>query len=203
LLVDERSKPMLRQALIAARARLEHADRSRRSEEIARRVASLDAFARARTIALYAAVGAEVDTAAVARAAAALGKRLAWPRLVPGERALAFSACGAADLVPGGLRTLEPPADAPTVPLADVDLVLVPGVAFDASGRRLGRGRGHYDATLAALPAAASRVGLAFEVQIVPEVPSEPHDALVDAVVTEERVLFRLPAGDVVGMTSR
>jgi 5-formyltetrahydrofolate cyclo-ligase len=72
--------------------------------------------------------------------------------------------------------------------------VLVPGVAFDARGRRLGRGRGHYDATLAGLPASARRVGLAFELQIVSAVPQEPHDALLDTIVTEARVLVPLPA---------
>jgi len=73
-----------------------------------------------------------------------------------------------------------------------VDLLCVPGLAFDTALRRLGRGGGHYDATL---PAAwrARKVGLAFEDQIVDAVPAEPHDAPVDLVVTEARVLR--PAG--------
>ena len=76
------------------------------------------------------------------------------------------------------------------MPATEIDLVVVPGVAFDAAGRRLGRGRGHYDATLAGLPAGAARIGLAFELQLVPEIPEEPHDVRLDAVVTEARVLF-------------
>jgi 5-formyltetrahydrofolate cyclo-ligase len=83
----------------------------------------------------------------------------------------------------------EPPPDLPAVPLSEIELVLVPGVAFDGSGRRLGRGRGHYDATLAALSPAAVRIGLAFELQIVAAVPCEPHDMPLDAIVTERRVL--------------
>ncbi len=77
------------------------------------------------------------------------------------------------------------------MPLPSIDLIAVPGVAFDASGRRLGRGGGYYDATLAQLPAGAVRVGLAFEVQIVPSVPDEQHDATLDTVVTERMIYGR------------
>jgi 5-formyltetrahydrofolate cyclo-ligase len=71
----------------------------------------------------------------------------------------------------------------------DLDLVVVPGVAFDEGGRRLGRGRGFYDATLAALRPTTATVGLAFDAQVVPSVPSGPHDARLHAVVTERRWL--------------
>jgi 5-formyltetrahydrofolate cyclo-ligase len=99
-----------------------------------------------------------------------------------------FAACAPGDLVAGALGGREPPPSAPAVPPAEIDLVLVPGVGFDPSGRRIGRGRGHYDATLAALPRATA-VGLAFEAQVVPEVPAEAHDARLAAVVTERRTL--------------
>jgi len=65
----------------------------------------------------------------------------------------------------------------------------VPGVAFDASCRRLGRGRGHYDATLARLRHGTARVGLAFDEQVVDRVPAEPHDVPLDMVVTGSRLL--------------
>jgi 5-formyltetrahydrofolate cyclo-ligase len=74
------------------------------------------------------------------------------------------------------------------VPPSEIDCVVVPGVAFSPEGWRLGRGGGYYDATLAALPRAL-RVGVAFEVQLVPTVPREPHDVALDAVVTESRLL--------------
>ena len=192
--MDGHSKQALRDAMIAARLRLSLADRAALSHAVAERVLALDTFARAQTVGLYAPMGAEVDTAEIAQTAAARGKRLAYPRLVEGGRALSFSACHADALLPGALRTREPPLDAQAVPLGELDLVLVPGVAFDARGRRLGRGRGHYDATLAGLPPSARRVGLAFELQIVPVIPQERHDALLDVIVTETRVLVRLPA---------
>jgi 5-formyltetrahydrofolate cyclo-ligase len=190
-IVDE--KRLLREQVITARARLSPADREEASRRIAARIAELDAFAAARTVALYAPIGAEVDTGEVARRAAAAGKILVWPRLLAGRLALEFATCDPAALVAGPQRTREPPPGAPAVPADAIDLMLVPGVAFDAAGGRLGRGRGHYDATLAAMPRRTARVGVCFEVQLVPGLPSEPHDAPLDLVVTEARVLVPSP----------
>jgi 5-formyltetrahydrofolate cyclo-ligase len=183
-------KRRLRERLLGERARLPAAERAAASAAVSERLEGLPAWPAARTVALYAPTGAEVDTAGIARRAAAAGKRVAWPRLVPAALALEFAACAPEELVAGPLSTREPPAAACVVPPGEIDLVVVPGVAFDAGGRRLGRGRGHYDATLAALPRRAARVGLAFELQVVPSVPAAPHDATVDAVVTERRVLL-------------
>ncbi len=189
------AKRELRRRIIAARAALSPAEREERSRDAALRIVGLEAFRSARTVALYAPLGAEVATAEIARRAEADGKRVAWPRLAGAALAMEFAACPAAALVPGPLGALEPPASAPAVRLEETDLVVVPGVAFDARGRRLGRGRGFYDATLAALPRGTARVGLAFEMQLVPEVPAEAHDAPLDAVVTERRVLAASVAG--------
>ncbi len=184
-------KQALRAAVLAARAALPDVVRRRRSDAIAVRVLALEAFGASRVVALYAAMGAEVATDTIAAAAAANGKRLLYPRVDESSRPLAFAGCSPDALVPGPHRTRQPPPAAPPGELEAVDLVLVPGVAFDERCRRLGRGRGHYDATLAGLPARALRVGLAFEVQLVPEVPQEPHDEPLDLVVTEDRVLRR------------
>ncbi len=184
-------KPALRAQMTAARLRLSSEDRAALSQAIARRVLALDLFERARTLGLYAPMGAEVDTAEIARVALACGKRVAYPRLVEGVRALGFAACAQEDLRPGALRTREPPPHASAVPLRELDAVIVPGLAFDAGARRLGRGGGHYDATLAALPESTVKIGLAFELQIVPAVPCEEHDVALDVVVTEVAVRFR------------
>jgi 5-formyltetrahydrofolate cyclo-ligase len=105
-----------------------------------------------------------------------------------GQRQLAFAICAPAELVRGPLGAAEPPASAPSLDPRELGCVVLPGVAFSEDGLRLGRGGGYYDATLRELPGAA-RVGLAFDVQIVPTLPREAHDAPMDAVVTETRVL--------------
>jgi len=186
--VTSAAKSSLRRAVLARRTALDPAERARLSGLIAARVVALPAFASARTIALYAPLGAEVDTGPIARAAVACGKLLAWPRIEEGRWALGFAACAPEALVQGPRATLQPPPSAPATPPGEIDLACVPGVAFDLGLRRLGRGGGHFDATLALL-SRALRVGLAYECQLVDSVPAEAHDAAVDCVVTELRVL--------------
>ena len=190
---DSAAKDTLRERMRAARSGLAPAAREAASRAIASRLAALPAWAAARTVALYPSTGSEVDTWELARLALAAGKRVAWPRISTSGRALEFACCAPAELVPGPARVLEAPPSAPGLPIDVLDLVVVPGLAFDPTGRRLGRGRGHYDATLVLLRPGAARVGLAFEAQLVDRVPTEPHDVPLDAVVTETRVLA--PAG--------
>ena len=183
-------KRALRERLLAVRAAIPPAEREAASRSIASHLASLPAWQRARTVALHAALGAEVDTGELARLALAAGKRVAWPRVSPAGPVMEFAPCAASELVSGPARALEPPRSAPPIPLESIDLVVVPGVAFDARGGRLGRGRGHYDATLSLLRPDAARVGIAFDEQVVDRVPTEPHDAPLDVVVTSSRLLF-------------
>jgi 5-formyltetrahydrofolate cyclo-ligase len=188
-------KQQLREQILSARLRLDGAVRAERSRAACERLVALDPFRSASTLALYPAIGAEADPGAAARAAAAAGKRLAWPRLDPASRRLSFAACAPEDLVAGGRGTRQPPPDAPPVALDELDCIVVPGVAFDATGHRLGRGGGYYDATLAALPARTHRVALAFELQVVDAIPGEPHDVPVHVVVTEARVVWAATPG--------
>ncbi len=120
-------------------------------------------------------------------AAAAAGKRILWPRVnAAGE--LEVAPCEAPEgLVRGRLGVLEPSPEVERAELAEGDLLIVPGVAFTHAGERLGRGGGHYDRLLAEARAAAS-IGVAFDIQIVREVPMEPHDRRVDWVVTENGI---------------
>ena len=86
------------------------------------------------------------------------------------------------------LRSLE---DAPTVPVEELDLILVPGVAFDKKCNRLGRGGGFYDRFLDSVPPIVKTCGVSFEAQVVRLVPTRPHDRALDAVITESRLILR------------
>jgi 5-formyltetrahydrofolate cyclo-ligase len=99
---------------------------------------------------------------------------------------------GPDDLAAGPRGVREPRRRRP-VEAADLDVVVVPGVAFDGAGARLGRGAGFYDRFLHALPARVWRVGVAFDLQILERVPTEGHDARLDLVVTETRTLPPVP----------
>jgi 5-formyltetrahydrofolate cyclo-ligase len=181
-------KRALRRTLIGARARIDQDERAGRARRIVARLEALDLVARARTLALYAPLGGEVDVLAIADRVRLAGGRAAFPRVRAGDRRLAFARCAPLDLVRGALGALAPPEDAPLVEPDEVDCVVLPGVAFSLDGLRLGRGGGYYDATLGAMPRAA-RVGVAFDVQVVDALPREPHDAVLDALVTEARTL--------------
>lgn len=138
----------------------------------------------ARRVALYAPKGSEVDTAALDRALRAQGIELVYPVVVDGEKQLVFRVAAPDELVPARYGLREPAREAPAIALDALDVIFVPGIAFDRQGGRVGWGRGHYDATLAATPG-ARRIGLAFDCQVQDRVPAEPHDALLHAVVTE------------------
>ena len=121
--------------------------------------------------------------------------RFAWPRVAsaPGapNPALTFHLAALSDLVPGAFGLLEPPAHFPLIPASDLALIVVPGLAFDHDLNRLGQGGGFYDATLAQTP--ATRVGLAYECQRIPSLPTDPHDLRMDVLVTELAV-WHLPS---------
>jgi 5-formyltetrahydrofolate cyclo-ligase len=94
--------------------------------------------------------------------------------------------CSLQDVAPGKFKILEPKRKE-NAPISDVDLVIVPGVAFDGRGQRVGYGGGYYDRFL--VKTRAPRVALAYENQIVASVPAEDHDQRVDKIVTEKRVI--------------
>lgn len=135
-------------------------------------------------LAVYAAKGTEVDTTAIAEHAVRRGLTVVYPRVAGDDRTLVFHAVTAAELAPGRFGLLEPSADAPRVALAEIATFVIPGLAFDRSGGRIGWGRGYYDATLAQAPSAL-RIGLAFDCQVIDHVPRDPHDVPISFLVTE------------------
>ena len=180
-----RGKSATRRSALARRDAMTAGERATASAAIEARVAALlAALPAGATLALYAAKGSEVDTAGV-DAHARTHARVVYPRVVSGERRLAFHRAAPGALVPGHFGLREPAADPATaVELAEIDAFVVPGLAFDRAGGRIGWGHGHYDATLSAAPRAL-RIGLAFECQVLDTVPHDPHDILLHAVITE------------------
>jgi 5-formyltetrahydrofolate cyclo-ligase len=194
-LTSDDDKQALRARLVAQRSRVDPATRAALARAAAERLLAVPALASARLVALYAPLGAEIDPSPLRPLLLARGARVVYPRVRENDRRLAFAECSAADLVPGPFSALEPPAWAPEPDPSSIGAVVVPAVAFSEDGHRLGRGGGFYDATLAAIPHAA-RLGLAFDFQVVASLPREPHDAPMDAVVTELRTLtFRREGG--------
>ena len=163
------------------------------SQDICREVLELAEYRSAVTVIVYMGVRSEVQTTPLIEEALADGKRVAVPYCA-GEQLALFHLRSLAELVPGEYRIPEPLAELRTsaraVALADVDLVVVPGVAFDRRGARLGFGRGYFDRLLSQLPRPAPRVGLAFGCQLFEVIPTEAHDEPLDAIVTEHGAIW-------------
>ena len=184
----------------AQREALSPAERSARARAARDRLLALPQLAHpaGRTVAGYVAIKGELDPAPALAEIGARGGELALPRLSADGTELRFHRAGAElPLVAGPFGLSEPDPRSPEVALSEIDVMLVPGLAFDARGRRLGFGRGYYDRALAAAPATArpALIGVAYDFQIVPECPANGGDVSVDLVVTDARVI-RPEAGE-------
>ena len=139
----------------------------------------------------YLALKDEIELSAVLKAAFASGKTVSIPRFIP-ETGLYGAAVlpekeGFATLSFGRFGVLEPAATAPMLPLNQLDFVLVPGVAFDPSGKRLGRGKGFYDRLLADTNNTCIKCGVALDEQLVAAIPAESHDISMNFILTPTR----------------
>ncbi len=144
-------------------------------------------FRSAQVVGVYLAFGQELDLAPVIGAARQAGKVVAAPRVVDGPepRLTLHELRPGEPLVKHRLGQDEPSAEAPQVPPERVDVLLVPGLAFDERGHRLGYGLGYYDRLLPRLRQDARSVGVARSALVVPTLPAEAHDATVAFLVTE------------------
>ena len=179
-------KRRLRRILSEQRRAVPPAEAARVASRIASRLVAEPVVRSARRVALYAALPGEVPSRPLFDALVALGLPCSFPRALE-RRALEFAAVTDwSELRPGRYGVLEPPAQAAVTRPEEGDLVLVPGVAFDRAGNRLGRGQGCYDR---AFPASAPRppglIGVAYQIQLVESVPHTETDRRMDAVVTE------------------
>jgi 5-formyltetrahydrofolate cyclo-ligase len=189
------AKRALRDRIVRERDALSTGDRLNAGAAIVAAIAARADFRAAGTVLLSLSFRSEWDTGPLLAAALAAGKTLAAPRVHAKSRMLEVSrvANPDLDLAPGFQGILEPLPHCAPVALAAIDWVLVPGVAFDPHGYRIGYGGGYYDRLLPLLGGDARRISGAFELQIVDRVPTAPHDLTVDAIVTERRTLEPRP----------
>lgn len=168
----------------AIRDAIPEEDRLLAGAEILQRI--LDLVRLPSRVSFYAAIGCEVDVTPIVPGLVSMGVEAYFPR-VEGER-IAFRRASLDELSPGTWGIPEPPASAPAANALDV--MIVPGVAFDRACRRLGNGKGYYDRAIAAVKPGRT-VGVCFHAQLVEEVPVGPYDVTLDAVLTERESIRR------------
>lgn len=183
-------KASLREELMQRRKAIAPDQLELRGLRVQARFLATPYYERARTVALYAPIRGEVPTRDILTMAIREGKVICYPLSHVHGRVLSFRAITKeSELEPGRLGVREPSSAAELVPLEEIELFAVPGLAFSRDGKRLGRGGGYYDATLRAAPPRSRRIGLAFADQIVDSLPVDQEDVLMDLVATESESL--------------
>ena len=185
------NKPALRRLFDQKRKALSPEAQSQKALQLLQWIHTVPAFATAGHIAFYWPMGAEISPLPLLSAAEQQHKHCYLPCLQPGSNSLDFVAYQSEDpLILNPLGFLEPdPHNHPCIALCDLDLLLIPLLAFDAHGQRLGRGAGYYDHTLTSCPQGSRRpylLGLGYACQSMDRLPTDPWDRPLDGILTEE-----------------
>lgn len=162
-------------------------EKSRKSGIIKNKLFNEEAFKKARVVMFYVSLKDEVDTYPMIDEALKTGKRICVPVILKEEKKLIAGEIHnrIKDLESQHFGIYQPRQDrVKEVPLDDINLVVVPGVAFDKKNIRLGRGHGYYDRFLSGLPKTTKTIGLAFDFQVVEDLPQDPHDIPVWKTIT-------------------
>ena len=181
-ILEEKNK--LRRDLLEKRRTLPQSLQEEKSGLILKTLLSEEAFAEASSVALYSSINGEVDTRGIFRKCVELEKKVFFPK-TRGSDLVFLRTRNLEELAPGTFFIPEPPADAECARSDELDLVLVPGVAFDLSGNRIGYGKGFYDRFLKDIPRHI-RFGLAYRFQVLESVPSHETDVKTGRIITED-----------------
>jgi 5-formyltetrahydrofolate cyclo-ligase len=184
-------KKTIRDEVLEKRDRIPHAIKAEKNMLIRNSLYTLPEFLDAKTILFYASFRSEVETHSMIKQALKAGKNLILPKVYKeGHRLLLYELKDLRELNAGFMGIPEPfVPDERIVAIDDIDLIIIPGAAFDYSGNRLGYGAGYYDYLLTERKRKMPVIALAYEEQIVDSIPAEEHDVQVDMIVTDKRVI--------------
>ena len=188
-------KSEIRRSTFARRDDLSKDERSKKSAAIMERLFGFANFLEARIVLFYMSYSSEVGTEPMVRKALELEKIIALPLVDSRKKEIVPFRIENLDrdLRPGYRGIREPIRQrCKQIPVQYVNLAIIPGVAFDERGGRIGHGMGVYDRFIPRLDITTRKVALAFECQIVPQIPMEPHDRYTDIIITEKRIVYKI-----------
>ena len=186
------SKTEIRKRMRTMLAAMTEPQRHDASVSVCNRAVALEAFEHATTVMLYMPLATEIDVTPIALRCFRRGQMVCVPKVDWKRR----------DMQPVEVTSLDDhvmdcdehgvrvPKNCRPVPIGMIDLIIVPGLAFDPKGNRLGRSAGYFDRFLAKVKTSVTKVGVAFDQQIVDSLPTKPHDIAMDIVVTDRRVSY-------------
>ncbi len=177
------TKQVIRSKILAKLLRQKEEDRSIKSCLIKEKLFKDPVFKKAKRIMFYIALKGEVETREMIETAISLGKIIAVPVCIKNRTSLRPALLDSFSNLKKGPYGVSEPATSRFIALKDLDLVITPGVAFDKKGNRLGRGKGYYDRFLNKLPKDTPSIGLAYRLQILPNIPVTSSDVSVKKVL--------------------
>jgi 5-formyltetrahydrofolate cyclo-ligase len=183
-------KQQLRKQILQKRNTLTRKEVLEKSMKIQHHLMNFSWYQEAMCILFYVSFHNEVHTHEMIQESLKNGKHVVVPKTDCQNKELILSTLSCwDDLCSGSYSILEPRDDCiKKVPLTSIDLCIIPGVVFDSQGNRIGHGGGYYD-RLFQMNSQAHRLGLAYELQIVPSIPIEAHDIKVEKIITEKRII--------------
>ncbi len=170
-------------------------ERQTMTEEIEARLFGFANFLESKVVLLYKEKDPEVPTGRIIKECYPLQKVVVLPAFKNEKKKVVFFKVDAPDaLQKTGPRGVPEPdrSRCKPVPIDFIDIALIPGIAFDEKGGRIGTGDGYYDRLIPKLPITTRKVALARETQMVPQIPMEPHDRFVDIIITEKRIIYKI-----------
>lgn len=184
-------KKNLRKEMLIKRDNLPKDKKKVFDEEIKEKLKKMSFFKNAENIFIYVGFGSEIDTADFIEDFLKMGKRIFIPRTNIEEKTMEAVEIKSLDnLIEDKYGILEPAKDIKAAKKIDLDLIILPGVAFDSKGGRVGYGGGYYDKYLQDLDINIPKAALCYDFQLVDRVPCEEHDIKADCIVTEEKIVM-------------
>jgi len=192
----------IRAAKIQIRDEVAHTISALSESEINEKIAAVESrlfafanFLESKIALLYLGGNLEVQTDSIIQKAYSYNKIVVLPAFDPETYKMTLMKVDAfgQELIPGPRGVLEPDAGkCKVVPMDRIDIAIIPGLAFDEKGGRIGMGTGYYDRLIPRLDITTRKVALTFEEQIIPQVPMESHDKHVDIIITDKRIIYKI-----------
>ena len=189
-------------AKIQIRDEIAHTISALSESEINEKIAAVESrlfafanFLESKIALLYLSGNLEVQTDSIIQKAQSYNKIVVLPAFDPENYQMKLMKVDAfgQELIPGPRGVLEPDASkCKVVPMDRIDIAIIPGLAFDEKGGRIGMGTGYYDRLVPRLDITTRKVALTFEEQIIPQVPMESHDKHVDIIITDKRIIYKI-----------
>ena len=188
-------KSEIRSEALALRVALSEKERTEKSQQIMERLFGFANFLEAKIVMYYMNYSSEVATEAMIQKTLEYEKIVALPLVDQTNKQIVSLKIDdlKTDVRPGYKGIPEPiPQRCKVIPIEQINLAIIPGVAFDERGGRIGHGTGFYDKFIPKLDVTTRKVALSFECQIVPQIPMEPHDRYIDIIITEKRIIYKI-----------